>query len=118
MTALGVIFLSGIIALGMWGCPTYNVWQQGLAGEARLARAEQERQILVEQARAERDSASMQAEAIQIVGQAAKDFPEYRNQQFIIGFAEALQNGKINQIVYVPTESNIPITEAGRVVDD
>jgi len=36
----------------------YNVWQQGLAGKATLERAEQERQILVKQALAERDSAT------------------------------------------------------------
>ncbi len=28
-------------------------------------------------------------------------------------FAEALQSEKIDQIIYVPTEANIPITEAG-----
>lgn len=72
------LFLVGLVALGMWGCPTYGVWQQGKSGEARLKRAEQEKQILVEQARAEVEAASLRAEAIMIIGQAAKDFPEYR----------------------------------------
>ena len=100
----------------MFGIPLYLVWQQGLRGEASLARAEQERQILVEQARAERDSAILRAEAISIVGAAARDFPEYRVQEFIGSFGEALQNGTIEKLVFVPTEANIPIVEAGRTV--
>lgn len=102
------------IAFMMWVFPIYGVWQQGLSGEARLARATQERQILVQQAQAEVDSAELRAEAIGIVGQAAKDFPEYRLQEFMGAFAEALQSGTIDQIIYVPTEANIPIMEAGK----
>ncbi|MDA4958584.1 hypothetical protein PGK18_18785, partial [Acinetobacter baumannii] len=54
------------------------------------------------------------AEAIQTIGKAAKDYPEYRNQEFIGAFGEALRDGKIQQIVYVPTEANIPVLEAGK----
>jgi regulator of protease activity HflC (stomatin/prohibitin superfamily) len=109
----GTLFL---VFSGMAGCPIYNVWQQGLAGKASLERAEQERQIQVMQAQAERDSASLRSEAIKIVGQAAKDFPEYRYQEFLGAFAEALQNGDIDKLIFVPTEANIPITEAGRSI--
>jgi regulator of protease activity HflC (stomatin/prohibitin superfamily) len=70
--------------------------------------------VLVTQAQAEKDAAVLRAEAIQIVGQAAKDFPEYRQQEFIGSFADALREGKIQQIIYVPTEANIPIIEAGK----
>lgn len=103
-----------IIVTVMWAWPVYNVWQQGLKGEAELARAEQQRQILVEQAKAERDAATLRAEAIEIVGQAAKDFPEYRYQEFLGAFGEAFREGNIDQIIYVPTEGMIPITEAGK----
>ncbi len=115
IVALGVAVILLITAL-MFGLPVYRVWQQGLRGEASLARAEQERQILVEQARAERDAAILRAEAIAIVGAAARDFPEYRVQEFIGAFGEALQNGNIEKLVFVPTEANIPIVEAGRTV--
>ncbi|WP_312307640.1 hypothetical protein [Acinetobacter variabilis] len=47
-------------------------------------------------------------------GQAAKDYPEYRKQEFIGAFGEALREGRIQQIIYVPTEANIPIVEAGK----
>lgn len=103
-----------LIASGMYGCPRYAVYEQGLKGQAELARAEQNRQILISQAHAEREAAQQRAEAIKIMGQAAKDFPEYRQQEFIGAFGHALQEGRISQIIYVPTEAGIPILEAGR----
>ena len=42
-STLGTIVLAAVIAGGMMGCPKYNVWQQGLAGEAKLERATKER---------------------------------------------------------------------------
>lgn len=92
----------------------YSVRTAELHGEAELKRAEQNRQILVEQARAERDAAQLTADAIAIVGQAAKDFPEYRQQEFIRAFGEAVKDHAVNTVIYVPTEGNIPITEAAR----
>ena len=113
-----VIFFVLAIVIGaiMFVIPQYNVWQQTLAGEAQLKRAEQERRIMVTQAEAELESAQKKADAIKIVGEAAAAFPEYRTQEFIQAFAEALRDGSISQIIYVPTEANIPITEAGSMV--
>ena len=96
---------------------SYHVKEQALMGQAQFVRAEQNRRILVEQARAEKDAASLRSEAIEIVGQAAKDFPEYRYQEFLGAFGEALQSENIDKIVFIPTEANIPITEAGRTAD-
>ena len=110
-----IILLGGFTVLAMWGCPQYNVYTQRLQGEAALSKAEGQRQILVTQAHAEREAAALRAEAIKIVGQAAKDFPEYRQQEFIGAFAEALKDGHVAQIIYVPTEANIPIIEPGRI---
>jgi len=109
--------LIGLVGFAMWGCPQYNVYEQRLRGEAALSRAEGQRQILVTQAHAEKEAAQLRAEAIKIVGQAAKDFPEYRQQEFIGAFAEALKDGHVAQIIYVPTEANIPITEARRPLE-
>lgn len=110
----GTLVLICLTTLLFWGCPQYNVYSARMNGEAVLAHAHSARQVLVTQAEAERDAATMRAEAIKIVGQAAKDFPEYRTQEFIGAFADAMHNGKIAQIIYVPTETNIPILEAGR----
>jgi hypothetical protein len=92
----------------------YRVWSMEMEGKGILLQANYERQAIVAQAQAERDSATLRAEAIGIVGQAAQDFPEYRNQEFIGAFAKAMETGRISQIIYVPTEANIPIMEAGK----
>jgi regulator of protease activity HflC (stomatin/prohibitin superfamily) len=103
-----------IILVCMFGFPTWNVWRAGLEGEAALKKAEQTRMIQIQQAKGEKEAAIFRAEAIAIVGKAATDYPQYRTQEFIGAFAEAMHNGRINQIIYVPTEANIPITEAGK----
>lgn len=118
--------------LGFWlfwmaASPPYYVWQQSLVGEAELKRAQQNRKIIIEQAEAEKeasilraqaeeDAAVFRANAIQVVGAAAKEFPEYRQQEFIGAFGRALENENIGTMIFVPTEANIPITEAGRTV--
>lgn len=117
MEGFGAVFGGGMLVvviacLLIGGCPQYNVYSSRLAGEAALAQAESTKKVLVTQAQAEKDAASLRADAIKIVGQAAKDFPEYRQQEFIGAFGEAMQNGKIEKIIYVPTEANIPIIEA------
>ena len=94
----------------------YDVWAQKMIGKARLAEATQSRQILVQQAIAEREASVERAKAIRIVGKVAQKYPEYRRQEFIGAFAEALKDGKINQIMYIPTEASVPITEAGRAI--
>jgi hypothetical protein len=114
---ISLLSVTIVIFALMAGLPQYSVWQQGLAGEAMLARAEQTRRVAVLQATAERDAAIFRAEAIEIVGQAAKDYPEYRYQEFLGAFGEALQSEAIDKIIFVPTEANIPVTEAGRSVE-
>ena len=94
----------------------YSVWSMEMQGKAKLAEASQSRQIQIEQAKAEREAAVLRAEAIAIVGKAAQEYPEYRTQEFMGAFAEALKEGNIDQIMYIPTEANIPITEANRLL--
>lgn len=103
-----------IIVLMLFAWPHYKVWKQGMNGQALLAEAEQSKMIQVQTARAELESAKLRAEAIQTIGKAAKEFPEYRKQEFIGAFGDALRDGKIQQIIYVPTEANIPVLEAGK----
>lgn len=103
-----------LVLLLLFGWPHYKVWKQGMDGQAALAEAEQSKMIQVQVAKAELESAKLRAEAIKLVGQAAKYYPEYRKQEFIGAFGEALRDGRIQQIIYVPTEANIPIVEAGK----
>ena len=105
---IGLVFA---VLFAVW--PYYKVWSQEMRGKAALAEARQSKMIQVEQARAELDSAQLRAEAIKTIGIASQKYPEYRTQEFIGAFGEALREGQINQIIYVPTEGNIPILEAG-----
>lgn len=106
--------IAGAIGLLIVGYNTAKVYAAEATGKAEYARAEQNRRILVEQAKAEKEAAVLQAQAIEIMGAAAKAYPEYRQQEFISAFGQALRDGNVSQIIYVPTEANIPLTEAGR----
>lgn len=103
-----------IIGLLLWGIPQYRVYNKEMTGRSILAEAEFARQALVAQSLAELSAAQNRADAIAIVGEMAQRYPEYRQQEFIGAFAEALKDGNIEQILYIPTEAGIPITEAGR----
>jgi regulator of protease activity HflC (stomatin/prohibitin superfamily) len=109
-----------VICVGLWGCPQYNVYRQRLDGEAELARAEYTRRTAVIEAQAKLDSASKLADAEvaraggiakanQIIGQSLKDNEAYLRYLWI----DKLDSTK-GQIIYVPTEANLPILEAGR----
>jgi len=111
-------FIIIITCLMMYGCPQYNVWQQGLAGEAELKRATQNRQVKIEEAKAASESAEYfkNAEIIRAEGvKKANDIvqtglggPEgYLRYLFINGMNESNCDR-----VYVPTETMMPITEA------
>ena len=111
---------TALVALMMAGCPYYNVWQQNLAGKAALARATQDRQISVQEALAKKEAAINLADAEverakgvakanQIIGNSLRNNEEYLRYLWIDG----LQQNK-SQVIYVPTEANLPILEAGK----
>ena len=116
---VAVVVCLAIIGL-MFGMPLYNVWQQEMTGKAEFSRAEQNRKIKVEEAKAEKESAIFRAEAEverakgvakanEIIGESLKDNREY----LVYLWIQAL-NDPTNSIIYVPTESNVPILEANR----
>ena len=113
---VGVVVVTLVIIFGlMIGYRHYSVWSMEMQGKAKLAEATQSRQIQIEQAKGELEASKHRAEAIEIVGKMAQKYPEYRQQEFIGAFAEALKEGNIDQIIYVPTETSIPLTEATRL---
>ena len=116
------VAIIGLALISMWAMPHYSVWQQGLAGEAELRRAEQNRKIAVNEAEAKRDAAKMLAEAEierakgvaeanRIIGESLKDNESYLRYLWVQG----LQDGS-SEVIYVPTEAGLPILEAGRTV--
>jgi regulator of protease activity HflC (stomatin/prohibitin superfamily) len=98
----------------------YDVWAQRKHGEAELARAESNRQIKTLEAKAAMESAKHLAdaeiirsrgvaEANKIIGDSLQGNEGYLRYLWIQG----LQTNQM-QVVYVPTEANLPIMEANR----
>lgn len=119
---LGIIVLMVIVTVSMVGCPQYAVYQQRLTGEAELARAQQNRMIAVQEAQAKMDAAKLLAQAEverargvaqanQIIAGSLKGNDEYLHYLWITDVAT---NQKGNTVIYVPTEAQIPILEAGK----
>lgn len=101
-----VAMAAGIV----FGYPVYKVWEQSKAGEAALAKATQDRQIKVQEAEAEMEAASKQAEANRILGESIRQYPESMEQKWV----EAISSTS-NQVIYLPTEASVPITESARM---
>ena len=61
---VGIFILSAfVIIILMFGLPTYNVWQQEMVGKAEMAKAEQNRKILIEEAKARLEAEKLNAQA-------------------------------------------------------
>lgn len=120
---IGVLTVALSIGGGMWGCPTYNVWSAEMGGRAELAKADQNREILVRTARAKTDSAKYEAqaeverakgiaEANKIVADSLGGPEGYLRWLWI----NAMKEGKDgNTVVYVPTEAGLPLLESSRL---
>lgn len=109
----------GAIILGlMFGIPKYNVWQQEMEGKAEMARAEQNRMILVEEAKAklEAEKLNAQAEIERAKGMAeameienGKLTSTYNQYLFIRTLEKISDKGSLPQIIYMPTEGMVPV---------
>lgn len=108
--------LFGIFAL----YAKYNLWSSALSGEAELRKAEWNRQITVREAQAKMDASKLLAQAEmerakgvaqanKIIGNSLKDNEEYLRYLWI----DSLDKTQ-GQVIYVPTEANLPILEANR----
>jgi regulator of protease activity HflC (stomatin/prohibitin superfamily) len=101
----------------MYGMPMYNVYHQKMEGEAELAKANFSKQVMVQEAQAKMDSAKMLAEAEverakgvakanQIIGDSLKNNEDYLRYLFVNNLEHTQ-----NQVIYIPTEANLPILE-------
>ena len=99
----------------------YRVWHQARLGQAELARADWNRQITVREAKAKEESAVLLAQAEierakgvakanKIIGQSLENNKSYLTYLWIQNLAN-----EHNQVIYVPTENNLPILEANRL---
>lgn len=120
MVVFGFLSLCGITAGGCYVGPQYNVWHQRLEGEAELAKAEYSKKVMVQDALARQESAKALAaaeverakgvaEANKIIGDSLKGNDAYLRYLWIHSLAEGNSD-----VIYVPTEANLPILEASR----
>lgn len=120
-TAIGGVIGLVLLLGALIGWPQYRVYQQRLSGEAALAEAQYSRQVAILEARAKKESALSLADAEVIRAQgAAKANAILQNS---LGGPEgylrylqiqALEDSKA-QLIYVPTEAGLPVTESRRL---
>ena len=117
----GAVVLGMIAFGGMWGCPQYAVYSQRMAGEAEYAQATYNRKVKTLEAVAAESAAiynaaadTIRAQGVarsnQIIGTSLRNNESYLTWLYI----EGLKENKNASIIYVPTEANLPILEAGR----
>lgn len=112
-----------IVLLLMFGLPLYNVWQQEMAGKAEMAKAEQNRKILIEEAKArlEAEKLNAQAEIERAKGMAEAMKLEngtlnstYNQYLFIRTLEKLADKGDLPQIIYMPSEGLVPVLDISK----
>lgn len=116
-----IIILALSVITGIWFLyKELSIWSASINGQAEFKQADWNRQISVREAQAKKDSSTLLAEAEierakgvalanKIIGDSLKNNETYLRYLWI----DSLDKTK-NQIVYVPTEANLPILEANR----
>lgn len=115
----GLAVIPVVMAVWMYVMPMYEVYQAHMAGRAKLAEAEYSKQVLVQDAKARLESAKSLADAEverargvakanEIIGDSLKGNEDYLHYLWI----HNLEAGN-NEVIYVPTETGMPIFEAG-----
>lgn len=118
---VGVILVISLIWGISAGVSIYSVWAKMKEGQAELAQAEANRQIKIYEAKAIEESAKHLAqaeierakgvaEANKIIGDSLTGNESYLRYLWI----SSLSSDKTKEVIYVPTEANLPILEAGK----
>lgn len=113
-------FIAILVVVLMVGLPVYNVWQQEMVGKAEMAKAEQNRKILIEEAKArlEAEKLNAQAEVERARGMAEAMKLEngtlnttYNQYLFIRTLEKLADKGDLPQIIYMPSEGLVPVMD-------
>lgn len=101
--------------------PWYNVWSQEMEGKAEFAKAEQNRKIKIEEARANLEAEKLNAQAEIERAKGAAEAIRIENGSITPTYIQYLwvrqQSDLSNKtVIYVPTETNLPILESTRVL--
>lgn len=109
-----------VFGFALWGFPLYNVYASRLAGEAELARANYSKQVQIQTSMSKMEAAKYEAQAEiiraggvakanKIIGDSLQNNEAYLRYLFVNNLADTK-----DQVIYVPTEAQLPILEAGR----
>ena len=121
VTAL--FLLCGGVGSCMYVAPKYNVWKQEMDGKAEFAKAEQNRKIKIEEAKANLEAEKLNAQAEIERAKGAAEAIRIENGSITPAYIQYLwvrqQNANTNnKIIYIPTEAGLPVLEAGRTAKE
>lgn len=101
--------------------PWYNVWSQEMEGKAEFAKAEQNRKIRIEEAKANLEAEKLNAQAEVERAKGAAEAIRIENGSITPTYIQYLwvrQQSDLSDktVIYVPTETNLPILESTRML--
>ena len=119
---VGLFLTVGGVGSCMYIRPKYNVWKQEMEGKAEFAKAEQNRKIKIEEAKANLEAEKLNAQAEIERAKGAAEAIRIENGSITPAYIQYLwvrqQNANTNnKIIYIPTEAGLPVLEAGRVAN-
>lgn len=113
-----VLATVGLIAISMYAIPKYNVWASEMSGKAEYVKAEQNRKIKIEEAKANLEAEKLNAQAEIERAKGAAEAIRIENGSITPTYIQYLwvrqQNTSANKVIYIPTEAGLPILEAGK----
>ena len=117
--AISMLIVIAVAIACMIIIPNYRVWAAGKHGEAEYMRAEQNRKIKVEEAKANLEAEKLNAQAEVERAKGAAEAIRIENGSITPTYIQYLwvrqQNANSNnRIIYIPTEAGLPILEAGK----
>ena len=117
MIVWGSVAVVIIILILMFGIPMYRVWSQEMSGRAEYAKAEQNRKIKIEEAKANLEAEKLNAQAEIERAKGAAQAIEIENGKLTSTYIQYLWvrqqgNNNVEKIIYIPTEASMPILEA------
>ena len=100
--------------------PWCNVWSQEMEGKAEFAKAEQNRKIKIEEARANLEAEKLNAQAEVERAKGAAEAIKIENGSITPTYIQYLwvrQQSDLSDktVIYIPTESNLPLLESTRM---
>ena len=99
--------------------PWYNVWSQEMEGKAEFAKAEQNRKIKIEEARANLEAEKLNSQAEVERAKGAAEAIRIENGSITPTYIQYLwvrQQSDLSDktVIYIPTETNLPLLESTR----